>query len=121
MTTRRPRPCLGCGRLTRNASRCDTCQSAYQRQRDAARGTASRRGYTSQWRKVSQAAIAAHRAELGDWCPGYNVPGHSASDLTADHHIPKARGGTDAQENVTVLCRGCNSRKKDNMPGPYII
>ncbi|HWU23253.1 MAG TPA: HNH endonuclease [Nocardioides sp.] len=39
------------------------------------------------------------------------MPAHAASDLTADHVVPKARGGSDDPENIQVLCRGCNSRK----------
>lgn len=43
------RPCLGnCGRLTnRTGSRCETCSSAYNRARDARRGSRQERGYTA--------------------------------------------------------------------------
>jgi 5-methylcytosine-specific restriction protein A len=111
MPGRRPRPCLDCGTLTRNPSRCDEHQAAWERRREAARGSSTQRGYTTQWRRTAEAAVAQHRATHGDWCPGFRVPPHQASDLTADHIVPKARGGTDDPSNVQVLCRGCNARK----------
>ncbi|WP_371646480.1 HNH endonuclease [Streptomyces mirabilis] len=113
MATRRQRPCLVCGTLTRNASRCDTHQAAWQQQQDRARGSAHQRGYTQAWRTTAARAVAEHRAAHGDWCPGFGVPPHPASDLTADHRIPKARGGSDDPENIGVLCRACNGRKRD--------
>ncbi|WP_033415413.1 HNH endonuclease [Streptomyces canus] len=113
MATRRRRPCLVCGTLTRNPSRCDPCQAAWQQQQDRVRGSAHQRGYTQQWRTTAAQAVAQHRAEHGDWCPGWKVPAHSATDLTADHIAPKAQGGTDSPDNVQVLCRPCNSRKRD--------
>ncbi|MCZ1006342.1 HNH endonuclease [Streptomyces lydicus] len=110
---RRLRPCLVCGRLTRNASRCDTDQAAWQQRQDQLRGSAHQRGYGQPWRKVAAAAVAAHRQTHGQWCPGWGVPAHPASDLTADHITPKAAGGTDDPRNIQVLCRGCNSRKRN--------
>jgi 5-methylcytosine-specific restriction protein A len=108
---RRPRPCLDCGALTRNPSRCDAHQAAWQARHDARRGSSTQRGYDSRWRRTAAAAVAAHRAQYGDWCPGWQVAAHPATDLTGDHITPKARGGTDDPDNVAVLCRSCNSRK----------
>jgi 5-methylcytosine-specific restriction endonuclease McrA len=43
------------------------------------------------------------RASVGqcEWC------GRS-EDLTVDHIVPQAHGGTWALENLRVLCAGCN-------------
>jgi len=54
-----PKPCLGCGKPTRNGSRCPRCERAH----DSSRGTRHDRGYG-----------AAHQAErerqLAEWAPG---------------------------------------------------
>lgn len=107
--------CLGCGELTRNGSRCETCQTALDRQHEIARGTSTQRGYGSAWRKTAREAVAAHRQAHGDVCLGWNRPAHPATDLTADHRIPKALGGTDEPSNVQVLCRSCNSAKNKSI------
>ncbi|MER6064840.1 HNH endonuclease [Streptomyces sp. NPDC001792] len=111
MARRRMRPCLVCNTLTRNASRCDTHQQQWQQQQDRVRGSAHQRGYTQAWRTTAAHAVAQHREQWGDWCPGFKVAGHPSTDLTADHIVPKAAGGTDDPANIQVLCRGCNSRK----------
>lgn len=113
VSMRRNRPCLNCSKLTRNASRCDTCQAAWQAQHDQQRGSASQRGYGSQWRRTAATAVTNHRQVYGNWCPGWNVPAHAAADLTGDHIVAKANGGTDSADNVQILCRSCNSRKHD--------
>jgi 5-methylcytosine-specific restriction protein A len=110
---RRPRPCLDCGTLTRNASRCGTHQAAWQQRHDQQRGSATQRGYDSAWRKVAAATIDSHRQQYGDWCPGWGVQPHHATDLTADHIVAKATGGSNEAANAQVLCRSCNARKRD--------
>jgi HNH endonuclease len=42
------------------------------------------------------------------WC------GHEPwrSDLTAEHLLPRARGGRGVVENLAVACRGCNKRRR---------
>ncbi|MFI1520636.1 HNH endonuclease [Kitasatospora cineracea] len=108
---RRRRPCLNCGALTRNPSRCDPCQATWQARQDQLRGSATQRGYDSQWQRTARRAVAAHRQQYGDWCPGHGVPAHPSSDLTADHVVPLSKGGASTAENTLVLCRGCNARK----------
>lgn len=60
-------------------------------------------------RRRRAATVAAWIAQHGHWCPGYGVPAHPSTDLTADHTEAVAHGGADGE--LAVLCRPCNSRK----------
>lgn len=37
-------------------------------------------------------------------------------DLTIDHVIPRAKGGTDSWMNLVTACKKCNAKKGDNTP-----
>jgi hypothetical protein len=56
-----------------------------------------------------------HRAELlerdGHQCNACPA----TDDLTIDHIIPITKGGTDDLDNLRILCRRCNSSKKDRV------
>ena len=41
--------------------------------------------------------------------------GRTTSDLTADHVMPRALGGTETWENLVCACTECNSRKGDKL------
>jgi 5-methylcytosine-specific restriction protein A len=74
----------------------------------------SRPGLHGDWgeRLRRAAVVAAWRERYGDWCPGYMVAAHPHWDLTADHLDPVGMGGRE-DGPLSVLCRGCNSRKRD--------
>ena len=59
--------------------------------------------------KRRKAADDAHVETHGYWCPGWGVPAHESTDLTADHVTAVANGGGSGP--LAVLCRSCNSRK----------
>ncbi len=40
----------------------------------------------------------------------------AARDLTMDHLIPLARGGTSSKGNIVAACKDCNNRKKTMLP-----
>lgn len=84
--------CLDCRQLGRR-SPCLSCAA----RRKAWRNSESAR---------CAAVVAAHRAEFGDWCPGWGVPPHPSDDLTADHVVAGSALG-----RLAVLCRSCNARK----------
>ena len=63
-----------------------------------------RLGYTKAWYALSAQAIAAQ-----PWC----TTCYTTTDLTTDHVIPMSRGGTSTWDNVQVLCRSCNSKKRN--------
>ncbi|HSV72189.1 MAG TPA: HNH endonuclease [Chthonomonadales bacterium] len=44
--------------------------------------------------------------------------GHTGSDLTIDHVVPRRHGGATIWENVVTACRRCNMKKSDKLPGP---
>jgi len=39
----------------------------------------------------------------------------STNDLQIDHILPKAKGGSDIEGNLQVLCAKCNNKKRDNI------
>jgi len=90
------KPCLDCGRLT-SRSRCTIHQRGKQQAKDAKRPT--RRTHTEQQRRRQQVAAQP-------WC---TVCG-STEDLTAEHVVPVAAGGSEDGPLVT-LCRRCNSSR----------
>jgi len=49
-------------------------------------------------------------------CQYCRKPITSKNDLTADHIIPRSRGGKTTYENMTTACRHCNKKKNDRMP-----
>jgi 5-methylcytosine-specific restriction protein A len=92
--------CLVCKALSAS-SYCP----AHTRKRKAHTLSGSARGYDYAWTKTAKAAILAQ-----PWCSYCG----SQSDLTGDHIVPKSKGGSNEPANVRVLCRSCNSRKKDS-------
>ena len=89
-------------------SRCQGCE----KERDARRGTAKQRGYDAPYRRRRNAVIDLEPWCHSDPCP-YSDSGTSANPLTADHVVPIAKGGRYGP--LTVLCRRCNSAKRDRM------
>lgn len=75
----------------------------------ATRCTQHQLTYPHSERQRMAAAVAAHRREHGNWCPGYKRPAHHTEDLTADHTTRRVNGGNGGP--LTVLCRSCNSAR----------
>lgn len=46
---------------------------------------------------------------------------NQSNAATLDHIIPKSKGGSHTYDNVTLLCRSCNTIKSDKMIADYII
>lgn len=63
-------------------------------------------------RQRRAAVVRAWRRRYGDWCPGWQVDPHPHADLCADHLDPVGAGGAE-DGPLSVLCRPCNSRKRD--------
>lgn len=75
---------------------------------DAKRPTAAKRGYcTRAWQQTRLAVIARDQG-VCQLC-GLVVSGPRQAQV--DHIRPKAEGGTDALENLRLLCLECHSRR----------
>jgi hypothetical protein len=84
----RPKPCLGCRRLTTN-TRCATCTA----QRDKARGTTSQRGYGSQHQRLREQVSAVVRSGNAIcWRCQQPIDPTAAWDLGHDTDRTKYRG-----------------------------
>lgn len=90
--------CPGCGVLHSERGRCARCR----REANWARGSSTARGYDKQHRKLRRLAIAQHP---------YCADCGATQDLTADHIVPRSRGGQNVLSNYAVRCRRCNSRR----------
>jgi hypothetical protein len=110
------RACLGCGKLGRWRSRCPRCTAQLDKRKSARRPELRTYAETKRRRE----AVAAHRATVGDWCPGVpelGRPAHPAASLQADHVIEVAAGGSEAGPLV-VRCGPCNSARSATVRRP---
>jgi len=95
--------CPSCGAPRPAGGRCPRCPwTPHKQTRPDLRTNASKRRHAK--------AVAAWVAVNGWWCPGWRVPAHPATRLTADHITPVAADG-DPDGPLQVLCLSCNSRK----------
>ena len=94
------RPCLTCGTPTK-ATRCPPCQS----ERNIARGSSTRRGYGSRWRRISE-----RKRRLVPYCQ-LHLPGCQLVAVDVDHRIPIRAGGRSVWANAQSACRACHRAK----------
>jgi hypothetical protein len=65
--------------------------------------------WRDEWSRKNYAAAYERDGSVCRYCG-------STDDLTVDHVVPRARGGSDNLENLAVACRRCNSRKGARTP-----
>jgi len=70
-----------------------------QRQIDKRRGSASSRGYGSEWRRTRKDYLEMH-----PWC----MCGNTATEV--HHKRDKRAGGSDHYSNLQAMCKPCHSR-----------
>lgn len=106
---RAARPCRypGCPAVTRGVPYCDEHARRVSREYERDRPSSAARGYGSTWRKVRARQLS--RAPLCADPDGLHDRPVVATE--ADHIIRRARGGSDADNNLQSLCKSCHSRK----------
>ena len=60
--------------------------------------------------------LIARDGETCVWCGETRWP----SDLTAEHLLPRSRGGRGLPENLVVACRPCNRRRRSRSIASYL-
>jgi 5-methylcytosine-specific restriction enzyme A len=108
------RPCLGCGKLGRWRHRCPRCEAERDKRKAQARPDLHN---DRAERRRRAAAVAQHRATVGDWCPGVpelHRPAHPSANLSADHAVEVAAAGR-ASGPLVVRCVPCNSARSANV------
>ncbi|MFJ8346043.1 HNH endonuclease [Streptomyces sp. NPDC094153] len=91
--------CSACKRLRPLGTSCPCRKRRYA---PKASNPRAKGAYDWTWRKNRATAI-----RLQPFC---SVCG-TDQDLTGDHVLPLSRGGSNAVDNIRVLCRSCNSRR----------
>ncbi|WP_412526103.1 HNH endonuclease [Burkholderia lata] len=109
---RRPmKPCKhrGCGALVADGGSYCTqhAHEAVTWKPDVMRGNRHARGYGSAWGKIRTCIL---RRDAGLCQPCLRAGRVTTADAV-DHIVPKARGGTDRDENLQAICRDCHAAK----------
>ena len=71
------------------------------------RGTSSQRGYGAEWQRKRRFVLKRD----GHQCRPCAAKGLVTYGNEVDHRIPKAEGGTDADENLQTICEDCHKEK----------
>ena len=103
MPRRAARPCSvpGCPELIRGKGRfCAQHQAEEYARQDARRGSATRRGYGTKWRRIRARFLARYPT-----CKTCGAPA-----TVAHHKVRRRDGGRDSFDNLMALCTSCHSR-----------
>jgi 5-methylcytosine-specific restriction protein A len=112
MPTQAPHPCAapGCPALVERGRYCPQHAPQYVAPHEAARATASERGYGARWRRLRTMALSRNPICADPW--GVHAKaGQVIAAVDVDHILPRSQGGQDVLENLQGLCHACHSRK----------
>ena len=80
-------------------------------------------GFMAKWhtvlrRRLEQKQLDSHGYNFCEICnkkvhPAHAVGARDHDTLTADHIVPKAKGGTNTITNLQIACFECNQKKAD--------
>lgn len=117
-----PRPCTypGCGALVRDGSgRCDRHRQQLQREQDARRGSAAKRGYGWRWRNYRVRFLREHA--LCE-CPECDAGRKRVTPAEVVDHIIPHRGDERLfwdPKNHQALSKRCHDRKTAREDGGF--
>lgn len=94
--------------LVRGASRCDAHKVVAGSFADKRRGTRHERGYGTAWDKLRE-KVKLRDAGICQHCLRERGEVHEGHEV--DHRVPKAEGGTDALDNLQLICREAHRAK----------
>lgn len=114
-----PTPCRhpGCGALVKTgAGFCDLHRKAEQKRVDERRGSSTRRGYDSRWRKAREGYLRSHPL-----CAECERNGNIATATVVDHIIPHKGDKSLFWEssNWQPLCKSCHDSKTAREDGRW--
>jgi|GEM_PF-1725964 len=108
MPTAAPKPCSQCGALVRDGTtRCDGHKRQAGSFADRTRGTRHERGYGAAWDRI-RARVMRRDAGL---CQPSLRHGLVVQATAVDHKVPKAQGGTDAEDNLQAISAAVHTAK----------
>lgn len=89
---------------------CDAHQALASGWMDQRRGSSTERGYGGQWRKRRERIMGRDKYLCQPcWARHRVMPA-----VAVDHIVPKAEGGTDADDNLQAICKTCHKLKTEN-------
>jgi 5-methylcytosine-specific restriction protein A len=114
-----PKPCtwIGCGQLVHDGGgRCARHRQQAQRDQDARRGSARKRGYTSAWDKAREAYLRKH-----PMCRRHQELGVYVAATVVDHIVPHKGDMAKFWDttNWQPLCKTCHDRKTASEDGGW--
>lgn len=68
--------------------------------------------------KMREGREAAWEVQKG--CCKYCYSPLSKHELTADHRVPRSKGGSNLSVNIDALCKSCNTAKGSMNPGLFL-
>jgi len=105
-----PRPCKHCSALTTDGTPyCDAHKGERYgwKQWQQRKGTRHQRGYGATWERLRRVVIQRDSGLCQECLKHEDLT--QGSDV--DHITPKSQGGTDALDNLQLLCKSCHKRK----------
>ena len=89
---------------------CDAHQALASGWTAEDRGSSTDRGYGWDWRKRRDRIMRKHKY----LCQPCLAKDRVMPAVAVDHIVPKAEGGTDADENLQAICKPCHKLKTES-------